>query len=957
MSKVLERRNSFGATTPASSTSASDSSRKEEKPVPRYLRPSTGSCHDLCKHGHRNPSEEIQKFLGGRRKKLPTHLNNLTLHGSITLDTPPKDARSRRNISLVKSSISLGEADRVVHKIKSANLRGAASSEHLVPLVALADHKSVSSDGRKKQPVVAQRTSPNPKSPNGVRNFDKKAAMPVKGSKLPEKTQQEKARTVEKTLQERARTAEKTPREKARTAEKATTVKQSLVKRPASLPTKLNLIKQSSVSSQASSNLVSSKDKNTLKGRLTSSPAIITGKRTSNSGKAGRSPMRSSNANIDGKSGSDLLITPLSIESDITASVKIQDDVQDSCVTDHLVESTAAELSADATEYAEKFRIEPEETSSEDGLDMSITSSSVESDVEAQDDVQGSCIAGHSVESALAELPPSATEYVDKSGPTAKDACTFISEDEVECHENIEALAAELPIKSIIALELQRSFDGQEVKAVITKSDLEHMQPEQNAIANRALKGEDIQTDDAALYQLSERLTAVQTAGVHDSALTESTLQSDADGVKVNAGVESLVIESREDVGAHEDTDDAAPCQSSKDVECDADGVEVNAGVESVVIESREDVGAHETTDDAAPCQSYKELTAVQNADVRSETEADEVKIIENGSVQSVITENGEYMGAHEDLQGLPELGALDKEHADPEYCLDCSAGNATENVNAAEIVEVKTFNGTPHCQSILETSSDGELLEQPKPVLTEPIQTDVVTSVHNDGTFEQDKLKSMIVAQQLLEELSDDENYEEYDYELVELDESDAEHEGVTINPNIDESSKEKGQWTKRISSLHPDEASTTPYKLKFKRGKIVELTPDSNGPRRLIFRRRAASEVANGDGQLARRIYKRNIRNNGVPAEPDLESPGVKLRHQDAQDKKDAQGLFNNVIEETASKLVESRKSKVKALVGAFETVILLQDGNPSPSTPQASMSPYSVHNDGEKASDGPV
>jgi hypothetical protein len=377
--------------------------------------------------------------------------------------------------------------------------------------------------------------------------------------------------------------------------------------------------------------------------------------------------------------------------------------------------------------------------------------------------------------------------------------------------------------------------------------------------------------------------------------------------------------------------------------------------VESVVIESKEDVGAHETTDDAAPCQSSKELTAGQNADVSSEIEADEVKIC--GSVQSVIIENGEYMGAHEDLQGPPELGALVEEHADPEYCLDCSAGNATENVNAAEIVEVKTFNGTPHCQSILETSSDGELLEQPKPVLTEPIQTDVVTSVHNDGTFEQDELKSMIVAQQILEELSDDENYEEYDYELVELDESDAEHEGVTINPNIDESSKAKGQWTKRISSLHPDEASTTPYKLKFKRGKIVELTPDSNGPRRLIFRRRAASEVANGDGQLARRIYKRNIRNNGVPAEPDLESPGVKLRHQDAQDKKDAQGLFNNVIEETASKLVESRKSKVKALVGAFETVILLQDGNPSPSTPQASISPYSVHNDDEKASDEPV
>lgn len=59
---------------------------------------------------------------------------------------------------------------------------------------------------------------------------------------------------------------------------------------------------------------------------------------------------------------------------------------------------------------------------------------------------------------------------------------------------------------------------------------------------------------------------------------------------------------------------------------------------------------------------------------------------------------------------------------------------------------------------------------------------------------------------------------------------------------------------------------------------------------------------------------------------------SEKVVLRHQDVQGKKDSQLLFNNVIEQTASKLVESRKSKVKALVGAFETVISLQETKPS-------------------------
>jgi hypothetical protein len=54
------------------------------------------------------------------------------------------------------------------------------------------------------------------------------------------------------------------------------------------------------------------------------------------------------------------------------------------------------------------------------------------------------------------------------------------------------------------------------------------------------------------------------------------------------------------------------------------------------------------------------------------------------------------------------------------------------------------------------------------------------------------------------------------------------------------------------------------------------------------------------------------------------------LRRRQDDGKEtKKQEPGLFNNVIEETASRLVaEARKSKVKALVGAFETVISLQE-----------------------------
>ncbi|KHN48799.1 hypothetical protein glysoja_030569 [Glycine soja] len=121
---------------------------------------------------------------------------------------------------------------------------------------------------------------------------------------------------------------------------------------------------------------------------------------------------------------------------------------------------------------------------------------------------------------------------------------------------------------------------------------------------------------------------------------------------------------------------------------------------------------------------------------------------------------------------------------------------------------------------------------------------------------------------------------------------------------------------------------------KLKFRRGKVVENQTEISSPRRLKFRRaRVLGEKANGKVNV-RKSFEGNEAcddSNGATTGPEK----VVLRHQDMQDKKDAQGLLNNVIEETASKLVEARKSKVKALVGAFETVISLHEKKPSANT----------------------
>nr|KYP55469.1 hypothetical protein KK1_001681 [Cajanus cajan] len=113
---------------------------------------------------------------------------------------------------------------------------------------------------------------------------------------------------------------------------------------------------------------------------------------------------------------------------------------------------------------------------------------------------------------------------------------------------------------------------------------------------------------------------------------------------------------------------------------------------------------------------------------------------------------------------------------------------------------------------------------------------------------------------------------------------------------------------------------------KLNFKRGKVIELQPQTNTiARRLKFRpARILGDDMRRDINGAR---KRTIMDNKFGGEGSKSgSEKVVLRHQNVEGKKENPRLYNNVIEETASMLAEQRKSKVKALVGAFETVISL-------------------------------
>lgn len=90
---------------------------------------------------------------------------------------------------------------------------------------------------------------------------------------------------------------------------------------------------------------------------------------------------------------------------------------------------------------------------------------------------------------------------------------------------------------------------------------------------------------------------------------------------------------------------------------------------------------------------------------------------------------------------------------------------------------------------------------------------------------------------------------------------------------------------------------------KLKFRRGKVIEIQQEDMTPRRLKFKPRVVipdpiEAAVAVDGRISRRRRR-------------------------SEENKDSKNLCNNVIEETVSELVKTRASKVKALVGAFETL----------------------------------
>eukprot|EP00258_Populus_trichocarpa_P013219 XP_002323886.2 uncharacterized protein LOC7484559 isoform X1 [Populus trichocarpa] len=237
-----------------------------------------------------------------------------------------------------------------------------------------------------------------------------------------------------------------------------------------------------------------------------------------------------------------------------------------------------------------------------------------------------------------------------------------------------------------------------------------------------------------------------------------------------------------------------------------------------------------------------------------------------------------------------------------------------------------------------LEESNGDTIQEKTLYVIKVKADNKYVESDHNENVSVEasppllSSLKSPSLPKSISSMSHSEKDEEESEYTVTEAeDDTSSEYDETECIEETETLEAEHRGRNRKSGMVLSEDKDGNPVKLRFRRGRVIDILSENNSPRRLKFRRGRVL----GDNQNLKADGRRSFKRRGADGDvidSKHDSGKFVLRHQDVHGKKDAQGLFNNVIEETASKLVETRKSKVKALVGAFETVISLQDGKPS-------------------------
>ncbi|XP_024971993.1 muscle M-line assembly protein unc-89-like [Cynara cardunculus var. scolymus] len=122
------------------------------------------------------------------------------------------------------------------------------------------------------------------------------------------------------------------------------------------------------------------------------------------------------------------------------------------------------------------------------------------------------------------------------------------------------------------------------------------------------------------------------------------------------------------------------------------------------------------------------------------------------------------------------------------------------------------------------------------------------------------------------------------------------------------------------RVRKLATENGNCSPRKPKFNPGNIIDSESGSSSPRKHKFGQ--GKVVDENKNSPDNRTSLRRLCSDSVLHSSENRSVDVALKPCKVETNKTHVGL-NNVIEETASKLIQTRKSKVKALVGAFEMI----------------------------------
>ncbi|KAG8074783.1 hypothetical protein GUJ93_ZPchr0006g46355 [Zizania palustris] len=382
---------------------------------------------------------------------------------------------------------------------------------------------------------------------------------------------------------------------------------------------------------------------------------------------------------------------------------------------------------------------------------------------------------------------------------------------------------------------------------------------------------------------------------------------------------------------AKKDKDAATPATSTvgKEVTTSAAGKEVASG--SAGPTRAQSVEEHHHQSPEAPAESSPAAMQEEAATAEPKAEQDKLQEATSQDVAATVEEKGQ-----EEPVGV---GTEETKGGEEEVVIQEDA--AAVKTEAPEAEEKQTQpRDAAESETVLQKNPDDE-----------PTHVAIVKEASQESTTpngQQDKAESSMVEETAMEEeIKVEEGQQE---EALKSDENKANSESSVISedpkeeePVVTEAQEEVSVVVKMAVEPSISSEPSTPLDEARHDVETVQASPsESTTPVNEAINQKAAIDTLLPTSEPSTPV-KEAAKEEGTSMETDsdklkLTFKGSKVktamekRSEEEQPKKKDVARSNDVIEETKSKLLEKRKSKVKALVGAFETVMDTSPGKSS-------------------------